>query len=146
MSLAVIGTAALWLTFVWLGAAIIASLFSEAKGYGERWGLVTGTVLSVIGAFVWAVIPPREISRWKLHGGLSGAARTALIVVELVLLVAVGYVVATTDASTVGRIGLVVVGIMALAIAAALVYTIDIQRATGGKTMAELRTERGVLD
>jgi hypothetical protein len=142
MYLAVIGTAALWLTFVWLASAIIASLFSEVKGYGEKWGLVTGIVFSVLGAFIWAVWPPREISRWKLHGGLSGPARTTLAVVEVVLLVASVYVVATIDASSGGRIGLVAVVLMVLVIAAALVYTIDIQRATGGKTMAELRTER----
>ena len=142
MYLAVIGTAALWLTFVWLGSAIIASLLSEVKGYGERWGLVTGIVFSVLGAFIWAVWPPREISRWKLHGGLSGPARTTLAVVEGVLLAVSVYVVATSDASSGGRIGLVAVALMVLVIAAALVYTIDIQRATGGKTMAELRTER----
>jgi hypothetical protein len=142
MLLAVIGTAALWLTFVWLASAIIASLISDAKGYPEKWGLVTGTVLSVLGAFVWAVWPPREISRWKLHGGLSGSARTALAVVEVVLLAASIYVVATIDASGGGRIGLIAVALMVLVIAAALVYTIDIRRATGGKTMAELRTER----
>ena len=34
---------------------------------------MTGTIFSVLGAFVWAVWPPREISRWKLHEGLSGA-------------------------------------------------------------------------
>jgi hypothetical protein len=142
MLLAVIGTAALWLTFVWLGAAIIASLLSEVKGYGEKWGLVTGIVFSVLGAFVWAVWPPREISRWKLHGGLSTRARTALAVVEVVLLAASIYFVATIDASGGGRIGLIVVAVMVMVIAATLVYTIDIQRATGGKTMAELRTER----
>jgi hypothetical protein len=142
MLLAVIGAAALWLTFVWLGSAIIASQLSEAKGYGEKWGLVTGIVLSVLGAFIWAVFPPREISRWKLHEGLSGSARTTLIVVELVLAAVAAYFVATIDASGGGRIGLVVVALMVLVIAAALVYTIDIQRATGGKTMAELRTER----
>ena len=146
MVLAVIGTAALWLTFVWLGSAMVASLLSDAKGYGEKWGLVSGTVLSIMGAFAWAVIPPREISRWKLHEGLSGRGRTALIVVELVLLAAVAYVVATTDASSGGRIGLIVVGLMVLVIGAALVYAIDIQRATGGKTMAELRTERRALN
>jgi hypothetical protein len=142
MLLAVIGAAALWLTFVWLGSAIIASQLSEAKGYGEKWGLVTGIVLSVLGAFIWAVFPPREISRWKLHEGLSGSARTTLIVVELVLAAVAAYFVATIDASGGGRIGLVVVALMVLVIAAALVYAIDIQRATGGKTMAELRTER----
>ena len=142
MLLAVIGTAALWLTFVWLGSAIIASLFSEVKGYGEKWGLVTGIVLSALGAFIWAVWPPREISRWKLHEGLSGTARTTLVVVEVILLAASAYFVATIDASAAGRIGLVAVALMVLVIAAALVYTIDIQRATGGKTMSELRTER----
>lgn len=142
MYLAVIGAAALWLTFVWLGSAIIASLLSEAKGYGEKWGLVTGIVGSVLGAFIWAVFPAREISRWKLHGGLSGSARTTLIVVEIVLLAIAAFFVATIDASGGGRIGLVLVALMVLVIAAALVYTIDIQRATGGKTMAELRTER----
>ena len=142
MYLAVIGTAALWLTFVWLGSAIIASLLSDVKGYGEKWGLVTGIVFSVLGAFVWAVIPPREISRWKLHGGLSGPARTTLIVVEVILLAASVYFVTSIDASGGGRIGLAVVALMVLVIAAALVYTIDIQRATGGKTMAELRTEQ----
>jgi hypothetical protein len=146
MLLAVIGTAALWLTFVWLGSAIIASLISEAKGYGERWGLVTGTILSVLGAFAWAVVPPRDISRWKLHGGLSAAARTTLVVVELVLLAASVYFVTTIDASSAGRIGLIAVALMVLAITAALIYTIDIQRATGGKTMAELRAEQHVLD
>ena len=146
MLLAVIGTAALWLTFVWLASAIVASLFSDAKGYGEKLGLVTGTVLSVLGAFVWAVIPPREISRWKLHEGLSGTARTTLIVVEVVLVAVLVYVVTKVDASGTGQIGLIVAGIMVLLIAAALIYTIDIQRATGGKTVAELRTEQQVLD
>ena len=146
MLIAVIGTAALWLTFVWLGSAIIASLLADAKGYGEKTGLVTGTIFSVLGAFAWAVIPPRAISRWKLHSGLSGTARTTLIVVEVIILAAAVYFVTKIDASTTGRIGLIAVSLMVMAIAAALIYTIDIQRATGGKTMAELRAERHVLD
>ena len=146
MSLAVIGTAALWLTFVWLASAIIASLLSDAKGYGERWGLITGTVLSVLGAFIWAVVPPREISRWKLHTGLSGGGRTALIVVEVILLLGLAFAVTQVDGSSGGRIGLILVGLMVLVVAAALVYTIDIMRATGGKTMAELRAERQVIE
>jgi hypothetical protein len=146
MLLAVIGTAALWLTFVWLGSAIIASLLSQAKGYGEKTGLVTGTIFSVLGAFAWSVIPPREISRWKLHEGLSGPSRTTLIVVEVILVAAAVYFVTKIDASSAGKIGLVAVALMVMVIAAALTYTIDIQRATGGKTMAELRTERQALD
>jgi hypothetical protein len=146
MLIAVIGAAALWLTFVWLASAIIASLLSDAKGYGEKWGLVTGTIFSLLGAFVWAVAPPRDISRWKLHSGLSGPARNTLIVVEVILLAAAVYFVTKIDASSAGRIGLILVALMAMVIAAALVYTIDIQRATGGKTMSELRTERQALD
>ena len=146
MSLAVIGTAALWLTFVWLGSAIVASILSSAKGYPEIWGLVTGALLSLVGAFIWAVWPPREISRWKLHEGLSSTARTALIVTELVLVAVLVYAVTKVDASGTGQIGLIVAGIMVLIVAATLVYAIDIKRAAGGKTMAELRTERQVLD
>jgi hypothetical protein len=142
MYLAVIGAAALWLTFVWLGSAIVASQFSEVKGYGEKVGLVTGILFSVLGAFIWAVWPAREISRWKLHEGLSGPARNALIGVEVVLVAVGAYFVSTIDTSGAGRIALIAVALMVLVIAAALVYTIDIQRATGGKTMAELRTER----
>jgi hypothetical protein len=146
MLLAVIGAAALWLTFVWLGSAIIASLLSDAKGYGEKFGLVTGTIFTVLGAFAWAVVPPREISRWKLHAGLSSSARNTLIVVEVVLLAAAVYFVTQIDASSAGRIGLIAIALMVIVIAAALIYTIDIQRATGGKTMAELRAEQHVLD
>ena len=142
MLLAVIGAAALWLTFVWLASAIIASLISEAKGYGEKVGPRDRHDSHGARRFRWAVIPPREISRWKLHSGLSGPARTTLIVVELILLAASVYFVTSIDASSGGRIGLIVVALMVLVIAAALIYTIDIQRATGGKTMAELRTER----
>jgi hypothetical protein len=146
MVLAVIGAAALWLTFVWLASAIIASLISDVKGYGEKLGLMTGTVLSVLGAFAWAVVPPREISRWKLHGGLSKGGRTAMIVVELILLAGAVFAVTQVDASSGGKIGLIVVAVMVLVIGAALVYTLDIMRATGGKTMAELRTERQVIE
>jgi hypothetical protein len=146
MFFAVIGAAALWLTFVWLGSAIIASLLSDAKGYGEKWGLVTGTIFSLLGAFAWAVVPPRDISRWKLHGGLSGSARNTLIVVEVILLAAAVYFVTKVDASSGGRIGLIVLALMVLTIAAALIYAIDIKRATGGKTMAELRAAKHVLD
>jgi hypothetical protein len=38
----IIGAGALWLTFTWLAAAIVASQFSAQKGYGEKPGLVTG--------------------------------------------------------------------------------------------------------
>jgi hypothetical protein len=59
-----------------------------------------------------------------------------------VLVAAAAYFISTIDTSGGGRIALIAVALMVLVIAAALVYTIDIHRATGGKTMAELRTER----
>lgn len=140
--LAVIGAAALWLTFVWLAAAIVASAFSAQKGYGEKVGLVTGTFLSLVGAFVWAVWPARDVSRWNVHQGLTSANKALLAVVEVVL-VAIGvYVVTTVDASSAGRIGLIAVVIMGLVIAAGLVKLLSISQETGGKTMAELRAER----
>jgi hypothetical protein len=140
--LAVIGAGALWLTFVWLAAAIVASQFSYHKGYGEKLGLVTGTMGSVVGAFVWAVWPAREVSRWNIHEGLSGTERGVLIGVEVVLALVGIFLVATIDASFGGRLGLVALVVMVMAIAAALVKVVSIVQATGGKTMAELRAER----
>jgi hypothetical protein len=139
---AVIGAGALWLTFVWLGSAIIASQFSAHKGYGEKTGLVTGTILTIVGAFIWAVLPAREVSRWNIHERLSGAERGVLIGVEVVLALVGIYLVATIDASAAGRIGIAAVVIMVMAIAAGLVKVASIMQATGGKTMAELRAQR----
>ena len=139
--LAVIGAGALWLTFVWLASAIIASQFSAHKGYGEKTGLVTGTILTIVGAFIWAVLPAREVSRWNIHEGLTGTERGVLIGVEAVLALVGIYMVATIDASAAGRIGIAVVAIMVLVIAACLVKVASIMQATGGKTMAELRAQ-----
>jgi uncharacterized Tic20 family protein len=140
--LAVIGAGALWLTFVWLASAIVASQFSYHKGYGEKVGLVTGTIGSVVGAFAWALWPAREVSRWNIHQGLNGTERGVLIGLEVVLAVVGIFLVATIDASFAGRLGLIAVVVMAMAIAAALVKVVSIMQATGGKTMAELRAER----
>jgi hypothetical protein len=142
MLIAVIGTGALWLTFVWLASAIIASQFSLQKGFGEKTGLVTGIILSVVGAFVWAVWPAREVSRWKIHGGLAGTERTVMGVILAVLAIVGIFFIVTIDASGSGRIGLIAVVIMLLAIAAGLVKVVSIMQTTGGKTMSELRAER----
>jgi hypothetical protein len=50
------------------------------------------------------------------------------------------------DASSGGRIALIAIALMVIVIAACLIYVLDIRRATGGKTVAELRTEQQVLD
>ena len=65
---AVIGSQALWLTYGWLASAIIASYLSDRKGYGERAGLASGLLLTVVGVLIWLVWPAKRDSRWKLQG------------------------------------------------------------------------------
>jgi hypothetical protein len=142
MLFAVIGPEALWLTFVWLASAIIASQFSLQKGYGEKTGLVTGVIGTLLGAFVWAVWPAREVSRWNIHEGLTSTQRTTMGVILAVLAIVGIFFVVTIDAGAGGKIGLAAVVIMALVIAAGLVKVVSIMQSTGGKTMAELRAER----
>ena len=139
--LAVIGPEALWLTFVWLASAIVASILSQLKGYGEKVGLVTGMILTLLGAFIWAVWPAHEVSRWKIHQGLSSSEKTVLGVLVGIIVIAGVFVVISIDAGGGGKIALAAVVIMAAVIAAALVKTVSISRETGGKTMAELRAE-----
>ena len=66
--LALLGAKALWLTYAWLGSAIVASYLSHRKGYGERPGLASGLLLNVIGIIVWLVVPPKPESLWKQVG------------------------------------------------------------------------------
>ena len=74
--LAVIGANALWLTYLWLGSAIVASYLSKRKGYGERPGLASGLLLSAIGVVIWLVWPARPDSRWKLQGPFGSGGKT----------------------------------------------------------------------
>ena len=74
--LAVIGAQALWLTYAWLASAIIASLFSSNKGYGEKLGLAFGLLLSVVGAIIWLLWPAKKDSRWKLQGPFGSGGKT----------------------------------------------------------------------
>ena len=55
--LAAMGAKALWLLYLWLGSAIVASYLSERKGYGRRSGLAFGLLLSAIGAVIWLIVP-----------------------------------------------------------------------------------------
>ncbi len=45
ITFALMGAAALWLLYLWLLAAILASYLSERKGYGEKLGLAFGLLL-----------------------------------------------------------------------------------------------------
>lgn len=74
--LAVIGVGALWLTYLWLAAAIAASYLSARKGYGEKLGLAFGLLLSVIGVLIWLIWPAKPDSRWKLQGVFGSKGKT----------------------------------------------------------------------
>jgi hypothetical protein len=65
-----LGATGLYLLFIWLASAIAASWLSDRKGYGEKPGLATGMLLSVIGVIVWLFWPPKPASRWKVQGAL----------------------------------------------------------------------------
>ena len=66
--MAALGAKALYLLYAWLASAIIAAWLSDRKGYGEKPGLASGLLLSVIGVLLWLVWPARRDSRWKLQG------------------------------------------------------------------------------
>ena len=59
-----IGAKALWLLYLWLASAIVSSELSKRKGYGEKWGLGTGLLLSFIGVIVWLFWPAKKDSKW----------------------------------------------------------------------------------
>jgi hypothetical protein len=65
-----IGALALYLLFIWLGSAIICAYLSARKGYGEKAGLASGLLLSVVGVLVWLAIPSKAGSMWRVVGPL----------------------------------------------------------------------------
>jgi hypothetical protein len=73
---AAMGAKALYLLYLWLASAIVASYLSERKGYGSKVGLAFGLLLSAIGAVIWLVVPARENSRWKLQGAVGSGGKT----------------------------------------------------------------------
>jgi hypothetical protein len=74
--LAVIGSGALWLMYLWLASAIAASYLSARKGYGEKLGLAFGMLLSVVGVVIWLIWPAKPDSRWKLQGVFGSKGKT----------------------------------------------------------------------
>jgi uncharacterized membrane protein YeaQ/YmgE (transglycosylase-associated protein family) len=59
----------------WLAGAAIGGYLSARKGYGDKAGLVTGLCLSIAGAVVWLIIPPRANSDWKIKGPFGSARK-----------------------------------------------------------------------
>ena len=70
------GATALYLLYAWLASSIAASYLSARKGYGEKAGLASGLLLSVVGVLVWLVWPARPDSRWKLQGAFGSGGKT----------------------------------------------------------------------
>ena len=66
--LALLGAKALWLLYLWLVSAIVASYLSERKGYGEKLGLAFGLLFTIVGTIIWLVWPARPESKWKKIG------------------------------------------------------------------------------
>ena len=74
--LAVVGAKAFYLLLIWLASAIAASELSKRKGYGEKWGLGTGLLLSFVGAIIWIFVPPKADSPWRQRQQRERAAKT----------------------------------------------------------------------
>ena len=71
MILALIGAKALYLLLIWLASAIVASWLSGRAGYGEKPGLATGLLLTIVGVIPWVLIyltVPRPGSRRAEEG------------------------------------------------------------------------------
>jgi hypothetical protein len=66
--LAALGAKAFYFLYLWLASAWIAGELSRRKGYGEKWGLGTGLILSAIGVIIWLIVPARPNSIWKERG------------------------------------------------------------------------------
>ena len=66
--IALLGAASLWLLYLWLLSAIVASYLSDRKGYGEKVGLACGLLLHLVGVVIWLAWPPKPDSKWKTVG------------------------------------------------------------------------------
>jgi hypothetical protein len=73
--LALIGAKGLYLLFAWLASAAAAAWLAERKGYGERFGLAFGLLLSALGLLIVLLLPGRPGSRWKEEGPLPRRSR-----------------------------------------------------------------------
>ena len=79
---AAVGAKAFYLLMVWLASAIGASELSKRKGYGEKWGLGTGLLLSVLGLIIWIFVPARDESPWRQKQARKAAAVDAADLAE----------------------------------------------------------------
>ena len=67
-----IGATALWLMYLWLACAIVASYLANRKGYSERAGLRDRPRSCTSSAsMIWLAIPAKEHSKWKTVGAFG---------------------------------------------------------------------------
>jgi hypothetical protein len=71
---AAVGAKAFYLLMIWLASAIGASELSKRKGYGEKWGLGTGLLLSIVGLIIWIFVPAKAESPWRQKQARKAAA------------------------------------------------------------------------
>ncbi len=71
----IIGAKALYLLFIWLLSAAGAAWLADRKGYGERFGLAAGLLLSFVGLLLVLLLPGRPGSAWKIDGRLPRRRR-----------------------------------------------------------------------
>ena len=69
-----VGAKAFYLLMIWLASSIGASELSKRKGYGEKWGLGTGLLLSFVGLVIWILVPARAESPWRQKQARKAAA------------------------------------------------------------------------
>ena len=74
---------ALYLLLLWLASTVAASWLSERKGYGEKPGLAAGLFLSIVGAVLWLLWPPRKDSKWKILGPFGSGKADGKSVAEV---------------------------------------------------------------
>jgi hypothetical protein len=79
---AAVGAKAFYMLMIWLASAIASSELSKRKGYGEKWGLGTGLLLSVIGLVIWLIVPARAESPWRQKQARKAAAVDAAELAE----------------------------------------------------------------
>ena len=63
-----IGAKALYLFVAWLVGAASGAYLSARKGYGDKPGLATGMILSLLALPIWLIVPARPDSDWKIKG------------------------------------------------------------------------------
>src|SRR3954454_13275533 len=80
--IAAVGAKAFYLLMIWLASAIGASELSKRKGYGEKWGLGTGLLLSFVGLIIWIFVPARAESPWRQRQARKAAAVDAAELAE----------------------------------------------------------------